>query len=82
MSGASKWLGSGGWRVGFASLPRELSRVRDGLLTAASETFTSVAAPLQYGVVPGFLPKYGCPVAACAACLCGVLARVSLGVRM
>lgn len=57
MSGASKWLGSGGWRVGFASLPPELAQVRAGILTAASETFTSVSAPLQHGVIPGFLPR-------------------------
>ena len=57
MSGASKWLGSGGWRVGFAAFPENLSAVRDAMLTCASETFTSVAAPLQYACMEGFKPS-------------------------
>lgn len=57
LGGASKYLGAGGWRVGFLSFPQELQWLRAGIAAAASETFTSVSAPLQYATVAGFEPS-------------------------
>lgn len=53
-SGLSKWCGAGGWRLGTFSFPSNLRWLLDALATAASETFTSTSAPIQYAAVTAF----------------------------
>jgi len=52
--GLSKWCGAGGWRLGIFAFPRELSAVRKAMAVVASETFTSVSAPIQYAAVRAY----------------------------
>lgn len=47
LDGVSKRLGAGGWRLGCFSFPGNLSWLADAMAVAASETFTSVSAPIQ-----------------------------------
>jgi len=53
-SGLSKWCGAGGWRLGAFAFPPELSGLADDMTAVASETFTSVSAPIQYAAVRAF----------------------------
>lgn len=53
-SGLSKWCGAGGWRLGFFSFPPELVWLQEALAVAASETFTSTSAPIQYAAIKAF----------------------------
>ena len=53
-SGLSKWCGAGGWRLGTFAFPRELDWLRRAVAAAASETFTSVSAPIQYAAIEAF----------------------------
>ena len=53
-TGLSKWCGAGGWRLGAMLFPQELRWLSDALATAASETFTTVSAPIQYAAVTAF----------------------------
>jgi aspartate aminotransferase len=53
-SGLSKWCGAGGWRLGTFSFPLNLRWLLDAMATAASETFTSTSAPIQYAAVTAF----------------------------
>jgi aspartate aminotransferase len=53
-SGLSKWCGAGGWRLGTFTFPRELDWLMDAMASAASETYTSVCAPIQYAAVRAF----------------------------
>ncbi|MCP5048756.1 MAG: pyridoxal phosphate-dependent aminotransferase [bacterium] len=61
-SGISKWAGAGGWRLGAFVFPKELNdmgtRMEDIIAAAASETFTSVSTPIQYGAIPGFIHNF------------------------
>ena len=52
--GLSKWCGAGGWRLGAFAFPPNLSWLRDAMATVASETYTSVAAPIQHAAVRAF----------------------------
>jgi len=52
--GLSKWCGAGGWRLGTFVFPKELSWLRDAMTVAASETYTSVSAPIQHAAVSAF----------------------------
>ncbi|MFN3200266.1 MAG: pyridoxal phosphate-dependent aminotransferase [Bradymonadia bacterium] len=52
--GLSKWCGAGGWRLGTFAFPSALSWLRDAMAAAASETYTSVSAPIQYAAVTAF----------------------------
>ena len=52
--GLSKWCGAGGWRLGTFAFPDELTWLKDALAVAASETFTSVSAPVQHAAVTAF----------------------------
>ena len=54
--GISKWAGAGGWRLGFMSLPSNLSWLTEALGRIASETFTSVSAPIQYAAIKAVDP--------------------------
>jgi aspartate aminotransferase len=53
-SGLSKWCVAGGWRLGTFTLPPSLAWLRDAMAAAASETFTSTSAPIQYAAVRAF----------------------------
>ncbi len=54
--GISKWCGLGGWRLGFAHFPPLLRPLLERLKAAASETFTSVSAPIQHASIAAFKP--------------------------
>lgn len=53
-SGLSKWCGAGGWRLGTLTFPKELKIIHDSVRSLASETFTSVSAPIQYAAVKAY----------------------------
>lgn len=53
-NGISKWAGAGGWRLGFFSFPETLKPVLDSMVVVASETFTSVSAPIQMASISAF----------------------------
>lgn len=53
-SGLSKWCGAGGWRLGCFSFPQELKWLLQPMAAVASETYTSVSAPIQYAAVTAF----------------------------
>jgi len=53
-SGLSKWCGAGGWRLGTFTFPKPLSWLLDAMAIVASETFTSVSAPIQHAAVHAF----------------------------
>ena len=53
-SGLSKWCGAGGWRLGFFIIPDSLSKIKDNLKVLASETFSSVSAPIQYAAISAY----------------------------
>lgn len=46
-TGLSKHLSLGGWRVGFGFIPRRVPGLFDALCAIASETWSSVSAPVQ-----------------------------------
>lgn len=52
--GLSKWCGAGGWRLGTFAFPSALGWLREAMAAAASETYTSVSAPIQYAAVTAF----------------------------
>ncbi|MCC5996612.1 MAG: aminotransferase class I/II-fold pyridoxal phosphate-dependent enzyme [Oceanicaulis sp.] len=52
--GVSKWAGAGGWRLGFFAFPKALAWLRKGMAAAASETYTSVSAPIQHAAIAAF----------------------------
>ncbi len=53
-SGLSKWCGAGGWRLGTFTFPKELYWLCDKMAIVASETYTSVSAPIQYAAISAF----------------------------
>ena len=53
-SGLSKWCGAGGWRIGNLVFPKELTFIKENIRTVASETFTSVSAPIQYAAIKAY----------------------------
>jgi aspartate aminotransferase len=53
-SGLSKWCGAGGWRLGTFCFPSSLDWLLDAMASVASETYTSVSAPIQYAAVAAF----------------------------
>lgn len=53
-SGLSKWCGAGGWRLGTFTFPYQLRWLLDAMAVAASETYTSTSAPIQYAAVRAF----------------------------
>ena len=52
--GLSKWAGSGGWRIGHFAIPSRLSNIREKMISVASETFTSVSAPIQWATISAY----------------------------
>ena len=53
-SGLSKWCGAGGWRLGTFTFPNELDWLAEAIAAVASETFTSVSAPIQCAAIRAF----------------------------
>jgi len=53
-SGLSKWCGAGGWRIGHFVIPNELKKLCNSLKVLASETFSSVSAPIQYAAIAAY----------------------------
>ncbi|MBV1910208.1 MAG: pyridoxal phosphate-dependent aminotransferase [Kangiellaceae bacterium] len=48
-SGLSKWCGAGGWRLGFAHIPKALgSKLKASIIGVASETYSCAPSPIQY----------------------------------
>lgn len=52
--GISKWCGAGGYRLGTMVIPSALDEIRKAMIGIASETFTSVSAPIQYASIVAF----------------------------
>ncbi len=52
--GLSKWCGAGGWRLGTFAFPKELQWLLEPIAVAASETFTSTSAPIQYAAIAAY----------------------------
>ncbi|WP_420322342.1 pyridoxal phosphate-dependent aminotransferase [Flagellimonas sp.] len=53
-TGLSKWAGAGGWRFGIFVFPMALDHIRRAMAVVASETFTSVSAPIQYAAIEAY----------------------------
>ena len=53
-SGLSKWCGAGGWRLGSITFPEELKHIKDMVRNVASETYTSVSAPIQFAAIKAY----------------------------
>ena len=53
-NGISKWCGAGGWRLGYFVIPNELTKLKNSLKVLASETFSSVSAPIQYAAIAAY----------------------------
>jgi len=53
-NGLSKWCGAGGWRLGYFVIPETLKKLKDSLKILASETFSSVSAPIQYAAIAAY----------------------------
>jgi aspartate aminotransferase len=53
--GISKWVGAGGWRLGTFTFPQKLTWLQNAMSIVASETYTSVSAPIQYGSIEAFI---------------------------
>ncbi len=53
-NGLSKWCGAGGWRLGYFIIPETLKNLKDSLKILASETFSSVSAPIQYAAIAAY----------------------------
>jgi len=53
-TGLSKWCGAGGWRLGYFIIPEPLKQITNKLKVLASETFTSVSAPIQYAAISAY----------------------------
>ena len=56
-NGISKWAGAGGWRLGFMAIPDSLPGVLQAMVVVASETYTSVSAPIQMAAISAFEPS-------------------------
>ena len=57
-TGLSKWCGAGGWRLGYFIIPNTLNDLRDAINVLASETFSSVSAPIQYAAITAYSNDY------------------------
>ena len=53
-NGLSKWCHSGGYRLGYMIFPDKLFELKKQVICAASETFSCVNTPLQYGTIAVF----------------------------
>ncbi len=53
-NGLSKWCSAGGWRLGAFVFPQSLSWLLEAMAVVASETYSSVSAPVQYAAIKAF----------------------------
>ena len=53
-NGLSKWCGAGGWRLGYFVIPETLYSLKNAIKVLASETFSSVSAPIQYAAIKAY----------------------------
>lgn len=53
-TGLSKWCGAGGWRLGYFIIPDILRDIKNTINVLASETFSSVSAPIQYAAISAY----------------------------
>ena len=53
-TGLSKWCGAGGWRLGAAIVPADMDWLVSALTSIASETHTTVSAPIQHAAVTAY----------------------------
>jgi aspartate aminotransferase len=53
-SGLSKWCGAGGWRLGTFTFPKDFDWLLGKMAAVASETYTSVSAPIQSAAIRAF----------------------------
>ena len=53
-NGLSKWCAAGGWRLGHFIIPNELKKLKNSMKVLASETFSSVSAPIQNAAVVAY----------------------------
>ncbi len=53
-SGLSKHLSLGGYRLGVALIPKTLENVYDSVVRIASETWSTVSAPIQFAALEAF----------------------------
>ena len=63
--GLSKWCGAGGWRLGTCCFPTGLRWLQEAMAVVAGETFSAVAAPIQYAALTAYsesreLERYLC----------------------
>ena len=52
--GLSKWCAAGGWRLGYFVIPKNLNSLMEKIKVLASETFSSVSAPIQYAAITAY----------------------------
>jgi aspartate aminotransferase len=52
--GLSKVFSAGGYRLGFMALPKDLQFLHDTFRSMFSETFSAVAAPIQYAAIEAY----------------------------
>ena len=53
-NGLSKWCGAGGWRLGFFAIPNQFKKLNTTISNLATETFSSVSAPIQYAAIKAY----------------------------
>lgn len=56
-NGLSKWCGAGGWRLGTFLFPKSLYWLREAMCVVASETYTTVSAPIQWAAISAYQPN-------------------------
>jgi len=54
LDGISKWAGAGGWRCGAFSFPPSMRWLLNAMSSVASETYTSVSAPIQNAAISAY----------------------------
>jgi aspartate/methionine/tyrosine aminotransferase len=54
LGGVSKWAGAGGWRMGAFTFPPELRWLLNAMASVASESYSCVSAPIQYGAIAAY----------------------------
>lgn len=55
--GLSKVFSAGGYRLGFMFLPKDLQQYQSVFMSLFSETFSAVAAPIQFAAIKAFKMK-------------------------
>ena len=56
-SSLSKWCAAGGWRLGHFAFPKELFWLKEALASITSDTYSCVAAPIQYAGLQAYNDK-------------------------